>query len=303
MSSYYKNCNVLVTGGAGFIGSHLTEKLVELGAHVTVLDDFSTGSLANLNSVVNAINLIGGTITDYETCVRATKNVKIIFHCAAQTSVPGSMENPRICYQTNIQGTSTILEAARHNNVERFIFSSSSAVYGEREGRCSEDVPCNPTSPYGYSKLMGELLCKQYWQFFNLQTVCLRYFNVYGPRQDPHGTYAAALAKFRYQMYQNKPITMFGDGQQTRDFVSVNEVVQANVQLGILPAQKVAGEVFNIATGTSVSLLELIKTLKEKEFPGFDQDIIFAPARRGDIRHIEADCSRYHNLLSDINSI
>lgn len=297
MFSHYKSYRVLVTGGAGFIGSHLTEQLVKCGAEVTVLDDFSTGSLANLASVINAITLIGGTITDYATCVRASKDIQLIFHCAAQTSVPGSMVDPKTCYQTNVQGTYNLLEAARQNKVQRFILSSSSAVYGEREGICSEDLPANPTSVYGFSKYFGETLCKNYYQFFNLETVCLRYFNVYGPRQDPYGPYAAAMAKFKLHMEQKKPITIFGDGLQTRDFVSVNDVVSANCNVGILPASKVAGEIFNVASGTSITLLQLVKDLKQKEFPDFDQNIIFEPARPGDIRHIEADCSKYQNIM------
>lgn len=297
MSSSYKNCKVLVTGGAGFIGSHIIEKLIEHGAIITVLDNFSTGSISNLTSVVDSIKVIGGSITDYLTCLRATEGQQIVFHCAAQTSVPESMENPRGCYQTNVEGTYNVLEAARINKIQRVIFSSSSAVYGQKEGICSEDSDCNPSSIYGVSKLYGEMLCKNYFQFFNLQTVSLRYFNVYGPRQDPFGPYAAAIAKFRYYMQHNQPIVVFGDGLQTRDFVPVYEVVQANLSAGILSKDKVAGQVFNIASGQSITLLQLIKKLQETEFPDFSEDIIFAPSRQGDIRYIQADCSRYRTVL------
>lgn len=297
--SSYKNCKILITGGAGFIGSHLAEKLIEHGAEVTILDNFSTGSLANLAMVIDSLTILEGTITDYKMCLRATEGKQIIFHCAAQTSVPESMENPLFCYKTNVEGMYTLLEAARINKVQRFVFSSSSAVYGEREGKCVENLLCMPASPYGYSKLMGELLCQNYYRQFNLETVILRYFNVYGPRQDPHGQYSAAIAKFRYQMQQKKPIMMFGDGQQTRDFIPVSEVVQANLNLGMASHHKVAGEVFNIATGTSITLLQLIKNLQETEFADYEPEIMFAPARSGDIRRIEADCSKYRNIVQE----
>lgn len=300
LSTFYAQCKAVVTGGAGFIGSHLTEKLVALGARVTVLDDFSTGSLANLRSVVNDITLIGGTITDYEICVKATQGARFIFHCAAQTSVPGSMENPLHCYATNVQGTYNLLQAAKSNKVQRVIFSSSSAVYGEREGICSEDVRCNPSSVYGVSKWLGEELCKKYYTFFNLETLCLRYFNVYGNRQNARGGYAAAVAKFKDSMEHNQPIIIFGDGLQTRDFVPVHEVVNANLYGAVLPANRVAGDVINVASGTSITLLQLVKNLQETEFPHFTKEVIFAPARPGDIRHIKADCSKYTMLVKEL---
>lgn len=296
----YSNKKVLVTGGAGFIGSHLVERLVKLGAHVTVLDDFSKGSISNLSSVVNEITLVGGTIVNFELCLKAAKGNEIIFHCAAQTSVPESMENPLYCHDTNIQGTYNLLQAAYAQKIARFVFSSSSAVYGEQVGRCGEDLRCNPSSVYGVSKWLGEELCKKYYTLFKLETVCLRYFNVYGERQDALGSYAAAVAKFKYSMMHNKPIIMYGDGLQTRDFVSVHEVVNANVMVGALPAGKVAGESINIASGSSITLLDLVKRLQQAEFPNFNQEIVFAPARPGDIRHIEADCSKYRAVVNGL---
>jgi len=294
---FYKDCKVLVTGGAGFIGSHLVEALVESGAVVTILDDFSTGSFANLASVVDKITLVGGSITDKQTCNRAMKGQQIVFHCAAQTSVPQSMEDPLFCYATNVQGTYTLLQAAFENRVQRFVFSSSSAIYGEREGRCVENLTANPSSIYGVSKMIGEELCKNYKNFFNIETVSLRYFNVFGERQDALGAYAAAIAKFKYQIRHNKPIILFGDGLQRRDFVPVQNVVEANMAVGQLPADKVAGEVFNVASGSSVTLLEVVQKLKQ-EFPSFNQEIVFAPARAGDIRAIEADCSKLQSVLA-----
>lgn len=295
--SPYKNKRVLVTGGAGFIGSHLVESLVALGAHVTVFDDFSTGFLANLALIARDITLVEGCITDNNLCNRVLQNQQIVFHCAAQTSVPQSMEDPLKCNETNIRGTYTLLQGALLNGVERFVFSSSSAVYGQREGRCTEDLPYNPSSMYGFSKMVGEELCKKYTAFFNLETVCLRYFNVFGERQDALGSYAAAIAKFRYSMQHNKPIIIQGDGSQCRDFVSVHTVVKANLTVGQLPSERVAGETFNVASGESITLLELVQQLRS-EFPDFNQEIMFVPARRGDIKKIEADCSKLQAILS-----
>lgn len=297
MISLYKDREVLITGGAGFIGSHLAENLIGLGARVTIFDNFSTGTLANLASIAQELNFVGGDVRDYATCLWATQNKSLIFHCAAQTSVPGSMEAPLDFNQTNIQGTANILEAARCNGVQRVVFSSSSAVYGQREGQCHENDPCNPTSVYGFSKLYGEMLCKNYFQFFKLETVCLRYFNVYGPRQNPQGPYASAYAKFTQCMQENRPFMIFGDGSQTRDFVSVQEVVKANLQVGMAQADQASGEVFNVASGKSITLLQLVQDL-QKQFPHFNQKIAFGPARYGDIQHIQASCEKYLSLLS-----
>ena len=187
-----------------------------------------------------------------------------------------------------------MLDAARMNGVERFVFSSSAAVYGSQEGICSEDMPCAPNSPYGFSKRIGELYCQQFATNFGMHTAILRYFNVYGDRQNPNGAYAAVVAKFKDLMRHNKQITIFGDGQQTRDFISVTDVADANLLLGMY-AHQVAGNIFNIATGKSINLLELVELLK-KEFPTHTGDTIFAPARSGDIKHSSADCSKYQSL-------
>lgn len=289
-----KNKKVLVTGGAGFIGSHLVEKLVELGANVTVLDNLSTGSLTNLQKVSNAITFIKGDIKTLNDCLSAARDCQIIFHLAAHVSVPESLQNPKECYETNVIGTLHMLEAARQNSIKRFIFSSSAAVYGPKEELCHEESICQPESPYGHSKLIGELLCQDYWHDYGVQTICLRYFNVFGNRQNPHGSYAAVVCKFKQCMQQNKPITIFGDGLQTRDFIGVDSVVDANIQLA-MSADHNAGTIFNIGTGQSISLLELITQLK-KEFPFYVHKPIFKPARQGDIKHSRADCSKYQML-------
>lgn len=293
--SHYKDMPVLVTGGCGFIGSHLVEKLVESGAHVTILDNLSSGNKENIETVKDKVKYINGDITEFETCVQATKNQHIIFHLAAFVSVPGSMGNPLYCNNNNVIGTQNILEAARINNVKRLVFSSTCAVYGETESTCIESNLLAPTSVYGFSKLMGEIYCKEYTEMFGLETVMMRYFNVYGARQNPHGSYAGVIAKFSYNMERDLPITIFGDGYQTRDYVSVDTVVEANLLLGMCNKDDIQAKVFNIATGTSITLLELIEILKEK-YPDYQHTPLFMPARPGDVKNINADCSQYKQL-------
>lgn len=296
MHSFYTNKNVVVTGGCGFIGSHIAEKLVSLGANVTIIDNLSTGSEDNIAAIKDKITLIKKSITDMTACLETTRDKEIVFHCAAFISVPDSVAHPRDCYAANVDGTENMLEAARVNGVKRLILSSSAAVYGNYEGTCSETTPTEPTSPYGYSKRIDELLCQQHTKNYGFETVCLRYFNVYGPRQNPNGAYAAVVAKFTDQMKNNLTITIFGDGEQTRDFVPVNQVADANLTLGMLTADTVSGEIFNIGSGQSMSLLQLYDMLK-KEFPAYTHDPVFAPERAGDIKYSAADCSKYFSLV------
>lgn len=302
MKNFYKNKDVLVTGGAGFIGSHLTEKLIELEANVTVLDNLSTGNLQNLINVKDKINFIHGDIKDLESCITASKDIDIMFHLAAFISVPGSMANPQECMKTNVDGTFNLLESAKINNVKRFILSSSSAVYGQKQGVCKEDDECKPTSVYGYSKLINEQYCQMYSKLFNINTVCLRYFNVYGDRQNPNAQYAAVVAKFTDNMQRNLPLEIYGNGQQTRDFIHVSKVAQANLLLGMLPEKQMQGHSFNIATGTSINLLQLIEQLKVK-FPTYNNEILFKPAREGDVEHTAADCNEYKKIEYEFNNI
>jgi len=297
--SQYKDMSVLVTGGCGFIGSHLVEKLVESGAHVTILDNLSSGNKENIEKVKDRVLYIYGDITDFETCLQATKNQHIVFHLAAFLSVPGSMENPFDCHNTNVIGTQNILEAARINNIKRFVFSSTCAAYGESEYKCREDDKPAPASVYGFSKLIGEIHCKEYAQIFDMETVIMRYFNVYGPRQNPHGCYAGVIAKFTYNMEHDLPIIIFGDGTQTRDYVPVSNVIEANLLLGICDKSYIQGEIFNIGIGKSTSILELIDILK-KQYPCYQKDPVFMPARPGDVKYITADCSKYNQLYKNI---
>lgn len=295
--SFYKNKNVLVTGGAGFIGSHLTEALVRAHAHVTVLDNFSSGFLYNLHSIKNDIRLLEGDITDGITCTQATHNQEILFHCAALVSVPEAEADPTACFNNNITGTFNLLEAAAQNTVQHFVFSSSAAVYGPQKEPCHENMVCAPTSVYGYSKLIGELLCKQFSVRTTLKTTILRYFNVYGARQNADHPYAGVVAKFMQALQKNQPITLFGDGEQTRDFVPVSDIVHANMLLGSL-ADSTCAEVYNIGTGKSISLNALFKQLKS-DFPNYIHDLQYAPARAGDIKHSQAICDKLLVKLSD----
>ena len=297
--SFYKNKKVVVIGGAGFIGSHLVEKLVALGAHVTVLDNLQTGNVENLAAVATKITFIKGDIRNKEQCIQSLVATDIVFHLAAQVSVPESVEDPELCFSTNITGTFNILEAARINKVKRFTFSSSCAVYGEHTTPCAETSSCHPTSPYAYSKFIGEQLCQQYSQVFSVPTIVLRYFNVFGPRQNPQSEYAGVIAKFTGNMKNNAPITIFGDGTQSRDFVPVEQVVEANLLFAQLPDDLCTGTPINVATGKSSSILELFEKLKN-DFPEYPYQAQFAPARRGELKHSKADCRRYRMLFAQI---
>lgn len=296
LDAFYRDKKVLVTGGCGFIGSSIVEQLVAHGAQVTILDNLSTGFVSNIATVHDRVTLIEGDITDPATCTLATHGNEIIFHLAAFISVPESIANPLACYRTNIDGTINVLEAARTCGARRIILSSSAAVYGLHEGLCSETTPCAPTSPYGYAKLIDELLLEQYTTNYGIETVMLRYFNVYGPRQNPKGSYAAAVAKFTNQIKNNLPITIFGDGMQTRDFVPVERVAQANLIMGMLDKERVNAQRFNVGTGSSVTLLGLVEMLK-KDHPAYNKELVFAPARAGDVKVSAADCSKFLALL------
>ena len=300
LRSFYKKKRVLVTGGAGFIGSHLAEKLCTYEAQVTILDDFSAGCISNLSQFVGNIALMASDITSVKTCQKATKNQDIVFHLAAMTSVPESVNSPALCEKINIEGTSNLLEACTKNKVQTFIFSSSSAVYGDRNDLCCEDDQPNPKSPYAKSKLEGERLCQEHAEKHATQTACLRYFNVYGSRQNPNGTYAGVVAKFKRNLENKEPIVIYGNGKQTRDFVHVSKVVEANLLVGSLAS--LTGQVFNVATGQSITLLELLEQL-EKETNQKQASLVFEPARSGDIFSSQANCQKYQNLTQTASTL
>lgn len=292
LKDFYQDTPVLVTGGCGFIGSHLAELLVSYGARVTIFDDLSTGFEKNIAPIQNMTHFIKGSISDHEACLKATQGQRIIFHLAAATSVPHSVENPEHCHRINVDGTFNLLNAARINKVERFILSSSSAVYGQTEGTSIETDTCYPASPYGFSKLIDEYLCQQFSTNYGILVAMLRYFNVYGPRQNPHAAYAAVVAKFSERMEKNQPLTIFGDGTQTRDFVHVSQVATANLITGMMLSSKITGQAFNIASGKSITLFELIDLLK-KNYPYYSGKIVFEAARPGDVAHTAAQCEKF----------
>ncbi len=297
LQQFYEKKQVLVTGGAGFIGSHLVEKLIALGARVTVLDNFSSGNLTNLKTVVSAINLLYADIRSPYSCLKATTQQEIVFHLAAFVSVPESIIYPDVCKLVNTQGTYHLLDAAAKNGVKRLILSSSSAVYGDTNRICQEDHLPNPMSPYAESKLEAEQLCKEFSEKTNLNTTCLRYFNVFGERQNPHGSYAAVVAKFTHLLQAGQPITIFGDGQQTRDFIHVSKAVEANLLAGI--SQSKGNSIFNIGSGQSISLLTLLRQLEE-QLAIKNKGISFLPARQGDILHSQAHCEKFSDFVQNL---
>ena len=292
---------ILVTGGAGFIGSHIVEELVRRGDEVRVLDNFATGKRENIEELLDKIELIEGDLRDMEAVKRAVYGVEYVLHEAALPSVPRSIEDPITTNEINIKGTLNILVAARDSGVKRVIYASSSSVYGEAGthlikmgGRVKkEDMSPNPLSPYALSKLTGEYYCRIFYSIYGLKTVILRYFNIFGPRQDPLSQYAAAIPKFITLMLQGKQPTIFGDGKQTRDFTYVQNVVQAN--LSSLVAPDAAGRVCNIACGRKIELNKVIELLNK--ILGVKISPIYTSPRPGDIKHSLADISRAKKIL------
>lgn len=268
----------LVTGGAGFIGSHISRTLLESGNQVRILDNFSSGKRENLKGL--DVELVEGDLRDASKIADAVKGMDIIFHEAAFVSVPESMEKPQECLDVNITGTSILFEAARKAGVKRVVVASSAAVYGDSEAYpLSEDSPLRQLSPYATSKRVDEMYAELFTQQFGLEVAALRYFNVYGPRQRPDSMYAAAVPIFIRRMLDNKPITVYGDGGQTRDLINVRDVVQANLLASEHPAAP--GKIFNVCTGVETRLLDLLDILYEI-FPNAPKHVHAEP-RAGDI--------------------
>jgi UDP-glucose 4-epimerase len=295
----YPHHKVLVTGGAGFIGSHLVDALLAQQCHVVVLDNFSTGLHNNLRNDTPRLTVIEGSIVDNTIFRTGLDGVSCIFHLAAHISVPLSIKNPVECYETNIKGTYNVLEAARIHDIKHVVFSSSAAVYGAHEGPCHEEkTPCAPLSPYGTSKWIGELLCKDYGRLYGIRSACLRYFNVYGNRQRTDLPHAPFVAYLMHNMKRNEPIIIYGDGYQERDFVPVEQVVAANIRAGsVLLNNNWHGEAINIASGTSQSLRSFIGQLHQ-QFPDYDPaNITFTQERPGDVKYSAAYLAKYYNFL------
>jgi UDP-glucose 4-epimerase len=280
----------LVTGCAGFIGSWITETLIARGADVCGLDNFETGKRENIAHLDGKFRFIECDLRDAEATARACEGVDFIFHEAARPSVPRSVKDPRTSHTANLEGTFNLLEGARAAGVRRVVYAASSSAYGNQPGfpRRETMVPM-PIAPYPVQKLAGEYYMKSYWQVYGLETVCLRYFNIFGPRQVPDSPYSGVMAKFTLQMMRGERPTIHGDGEQGRDFTYVENAVSANLLAMEAPAEKVAGRVFNVACGERHTLNETYRVLAE--LLGFGEGPEYGPPRTGDIQNSLADIS------------
>jgi UDP-glucose 4-epimerase len=285
---------VLVTGGAGFIGSNLVDELLELGHAVRVLDNFSTGQRRNLAGGEGDVELVEGDLRSYERVHRAVRGCEVVFHQGALPSVPRSVQDPLTTSETNVGGTLNVLLTARDEGVRRVVFASSSSIYGDAPGfpRSEAQAPM-PLAPYAVSKLAAEHYCRVFTSVYGLETVSLRYFNVFGRRQDPDSTYSAVIPRFIAAMLQSRPPTIYGTGRQSRDFTHVDDVVAANVLA--MDAPDAAGGVFNVACGAAHSLEELVQTLSR--LLEVDIEAVHSPPRPGDVERSWADIALARNVL------
>lgn len=284
----------LVTGGAGFIGSNIAEELVRMGEDVVVLDDLSTGRSSNLDSFLADITFIEGDIRDGETVARALEGVDYVLHQAALASVPRSIENPVLVNDVNVNGTLMILERSRIAGVKGLVYAASSSAYGDSETLPKrEDMKPNPLSPYAVSKLVGEHYCSVYSSVYGLPTVSLRYFNVFGPRQDPTSQYAAVVPIFITKLLEGDGATIYGDGEQSRDFTYVRNVVDAN----LLAAKSggTGGQMVNVACGARYTINDLYARIRD--LVGGGRDPIYEETRPGDVKHSQADVAKARELF------
>ncbi|MCP2519612.1 SDR family oxidoreductase [Candidatus Aminicenantes bacterium AC-708-M15] len=284
----------LVTGGAGFIGSNIVRFLIKKGERVRVLDNFLTGKKENLASISDKIELIEGDIRHFEICLKATEGVDYVLHQAALPSVPRSVEDPLTTSEININGTLNILLASLKNKIKRVVYASSSSIYGDSPilPKREEMMP-SPLSPYAITKLTGEYFCKVFYQIYGLETVILRYFNVFGPYQDPASQYAAVIPKFIKAMLKGEKPVIYGDGEQSRDFTYVDNVVIANILSAI--KKDASGKVFNIATQKRITINELVKEINSILKTNIEPE--YAPPRPGDIKHSLADITAAKKIL------
>ena len=288
---------ILVTGGAGFIGSHLTEALLRRGHRVRVLDNFSTGNRENLafEKKYTSIEVVNGDISSRAACRKAMKGIDYVFHQAALPSVQRSVEDPELTNLVNAVGTLNILIAAKDTGVRRVIYAASSSAYGDTPTLPKrENMPPNPLSPYALQKYMGEEYCRLFTQLYGLETISLRYFNIFGPKQDPASVYSAVIPKFIEAFVQGRRPTIYGDGKQSRDFTYIDNVVHAN--LLALSAKHLHGEVVNVACGSRITLNQLVKMLQQVF--GSKLSPIYEKPREGDVKHSLADISRARQILS-----
>jgi UDP-glucose 4-epimerase len=291
---------LLVTGGGGFIGSHLVERLVRDGHRVRVLDNFTTGHRRNLDAVIDDIELVEGDMQSYERAHNAVRGCEIVLHQAAMPSVPRSVQDPLTSNASNVIGTLNVLLAARDSGVRRVVSASSSSVYGANPDLPKrEDMPALPISPYAVAKLAGEGYCRSFTEVYGLETVALRYFNIFGPRQDPGSEYAAVIPRWTAALSAGRAPTIFGDGEQSRDFTYIDNVVDAN--MAALVAPEAAGQVLNIACGRRTTLNDLAHELIARI--GADVEPTYWPERAGDVRHSLADVSKAAAILDYVPKV
>ncbi|MBI5469841.1 SDR family oxidoreductase [Candidatus Kaiserbacteria bacterium] len=284
----------VVTGGAGFIGSHLSRRLVRDGWKVTVVDDLSTGEKKNITDILKKITFLKFDVNDTKKLTKAMKGADVVFHLAAIPSVPRSIENPAESHKANIDGTFSVLIAARDAKVQRVVYSASSSAYGDTPTLPKvEEMPPNPVSPYGLQKWVGEKYTEFFDKYFGVEGVSLRYFNIYGPHQNPDSPYSAVIPLFIKLIQQGKSPKINGDGSITRDFTFVDDAVEANILAATVPEAR--GHMFNVARGEQVSLNELVKTISK--VLGTNIKPIYGPERLGDIAHSLADISKANTIL------
>jgi UDP-glucose 4-epimerase len=285
-----------VTGAAGFIGSSLVRALLDRGDEVRGIDNFATGRRENLTEVLSRIDFRQIDILDLDSLREACEGVDYVLHQAAIPSVPKSVLDPIGSNRANVDGTVNVLVAARDAKVKRVVYAASSSAYGDTPTLPKyEAMTPNPISPYAVAKLASELYMTSFYRCYGLETVCLRYFNIFGPRQDPSSQYSGVLAKFSMQMLRGEQPTIFGDGQTSRDFTYIDNAVSANLLACSAPASECAGRVFNCATGRRITLNEVFEALKQ--LTGYTGSVKYAPERRGDIKHSLADISQAEKHL------
>ena len=291
---------ILLTGGAGFIGSNLAEQLLKdkRVSAVKVLDNLATGAIENISSLIadSRFEFIQGDIRDYKTCLEACNNIDLISHQAALGSVPRSIHDPLTTNEVNITGTLNIFTAAKEKNIKRIVYAASSSTYGDHPGLPkTEDKIGNPLSPYAVTKYVNELYARVYASLYGIEFIGLRYFNIFGPRQDPNGPYAAVVPLFAEALLNNKPPTINGDGSHSRDFTYVDNAVQANLLSLFTSNTEAINQVYNIACGQQVSLLQLFEGLKKEAASSLQP--VHGPERKGDVKHSMADISKAEKLL------
>ncbi|MFW6131435.1 MAG: SDR family oxidoreductase [Candidatus Aminicenantaceae bacterium] len=286
--------NYLVTGGAGFIGSNIVRQLLKINSNVKIIDNLSTGNINNIKDIFSDLDFIKGDIRDIHIVNKAMKGIDYVLHQAALPSVPRSIKNPVESNENNITGTLNVLLSARDNGIKRVVYASSSSVYGDTPTLPKkEDMTPSPLSPYALTKLTGEHYCKIFSSVYGLQTISLRYFNIFGPGQNPESQYAAVIPKFIESLLRGKPPVVYGNGNQTRDFTFVDNAVSANILA--CQTEKTSGETVNIATGVQTSLNQLIQILKE--ITNLNIPAQYDSPREGDILHSLADLSLANKLL------